>query len=206
MEGGRAGAIVERNNVFPKSPTIDTLIFDKIKTYYIDTTPDKLPKAEVIKIKTGLNNFKLHRPANKTKNPMHLMVKIIGPDRWYISDAGRSSFSIMNNQFKVQKTASSPEGTVWVHEGQQYSYALVIGTFNPTDMDLGFVMRLPNIAGEVTKIVAKDLQRPVHMDMGDLDGDGLDDMVIAEYGKNTGSLGWWKQEPSGNFKKKYFEE
>lgn len=199
LEGGRAGEIVERSNVFPKSPTIDPLIFDKIKSYYLDTAPEKLPEPQGKEIKTGLKNFKLHSPAYKTKNPMHLMVKIIGPDRWYISDAGRSSFSLMNNEFKVQKTASSPEGTVWVHEGKAYSYALVIGTFNPTDMDLGFVMRLPNASGELTKIVAKDLQRPVHMDMGDLDGDGLEDMVIAEYGKNTGSLGWWKQGPSGNF-------
>ncbi|MBR9777724.1 MAG: VCBS repeat-containing protein [Cytophagales bacterium] len=201
LEGGRAGEIVERSNVFPKSPTIDPLIFDKIKSYYLDTAPEKLPEPQGKEIKTGLKNFKLHSPAYKTKNPMHLMVKIIGPDRWYISDAGRSSFSLMNNEFKVQKTASSPEGTVWVHEGKAYSYALVIGTFNPTDMDLGFVMRLPNASGEVTKIVAKDLQRPVHMDMGDLDGDGLEDMVIAEYGKNTGSLGWWKQGPSGKFQK-----
>ncbi len=201
LEGGRAGVIVERANVFPKSPTIDTLIFNKIKAFYLEQAPEQLPNSPIKEIKKNLDYFKLHKPASKTKNPMHLMVRIIGPNQWYISDAGRSTFSIMDNKFKVQKTASSPEGTVWVHQGKEYSYALVIGTFNPTDMDLGFVMRLPNTPGQVTKIMAKDLQRPVHMDMGDLDGDGLEDMVIAEYGKNTGSLGWWKQGPSGNLQK-----
>ena len=201
LEGGRAGEIVERGNVFPKGPTIDTLIFNKIKAYYLDEAPEQLPDSPAKEIKEGLNYFKLHKPASKTKNPMHLMVKIIGPDQWYISDVGRSSFSIMDNQFKVQKTASSPEGTVWVHQGNEHTFALVIGTFNPTDMDLGFVMRLPSTRGQPTRIIAKNLQRPVHMDMGDLDGDGLEDMVISEYGKNTGSLAWWKQDPSGNFQK-----
>jgi hypothetical protein len=201
LEGGRAGTIVERSNVFPKSPVIDTLVFEKIKAYYLEEAPDKLKNDFTRNIKEELRLFDLHKPLIKTKNPMHLMVKIIGPDQWYISDAGRSSFSIMNNDFKVQKTAKSPEGTVWIQDGANHTFALVIGTFNPTDMNLGFVMRLPNAPGQPTIITARNLQRPVHMDLGDLDGDGLEDMVICEYGKNTGALAWWKQDPSGGFKK-----
>ncbi|WP_439482971.1 FG-GAP repeat domain-containing protein [Cyclobacterium plantarum] len=206
MEGGRAGQIVARNNVFPESPTIDTLVFNKISAYFLEQAPDKLDGPVENDIRIGLEGFTLRRPDSQTRNPMTLMVHISGPNRFYISDVGRSSLAIMNNAFQVQKTAPSPEGTVWIHEGERYDYALVIGTFNPTDMDLGFVMRLPDGPGQPTPIIARNLQRPVHMDRGDLDGDGLEDMVICEYGKQTGSLAWWKQDQNGNYLKRILRQ
>src|SRR5690606_9002357 len=36
IEGGRAGQIVEKRNIFPLYPTLDTAIFKKIKKYYLD--------------------------------------------------------------------------------------------------------------------------------------------------------------------------
>ena len=40
--------------------------------------------------------------------------------------------------------------------------------------------------GKPTPILARNLQRPVHMDRGDLDGElAWKDMVICEYGKTN---------------------
>ncbi|MEX2569646.1 MAG: VCBS repeat-containing protein [Cyclobacteriaceae bacterium] len=202
IEGGRAGQFVEKMNIFPREPTIDTAIFNKIKRYYLKEAPEKLPKAPSKNIKVGLKDFKVKRPSNKTKNPMTALVKVSAPNEIYISDVGRSTLSIMDKNMNVLKTAPSPEGTVWIKKHKNATYALVIGTFNPTDMNLGYVMELPSKPGQVTKIPIKDLQRPVHLDVGDLDGDGLEDMVICEYGKHTGSLSWWKQEMGGQYSKK----
>ncbi|MEX2512585.1 MAG: VCBS repeat-containing protein [Cyclobacteriaceae bacterium] len=202
IEGGRAGQFVEKMNIFPHQPTIDTAIFNKIKKHYLKEAPELLPKAPAKNITVGLKNFKVKRPSDKTKKPMTVMVKVAAPNEIYISDAGRSTLSIMDQNMKVLKTAPSPEGTVWIKKHENATFALVIGTFNPTDMNLGFVMELPSKPGQATKIPIKDLQRPVHLDVGDLDGDGMDDMVISEYGKQTGSLAWWKQEWSGQYRKK----
>ncbi|SHM34671.1 Repeat domain-containing protein [Cyclobacterium lianum] len=201
IEGGRAGQIVNRQNIFPEMPVIDSLIFNKISAYFLREAPAMLSIPEKEKIQIGMPGFSLRKPESPTKNPMTLMVHISGPDRFYISDVGRSVLAIMNNSFEVQQMSPSPEGTVWIHEGDRYDYALVIGTFNPTDMDLGFVMRLPDAPGQPAAILARNLQRPVHMDRGDLDGDGLEDMVICEYGKQTGSLAWWKQDQNGAYQK-----
>lgn len=202
IEGGRAGQFVERMNVFPANATIDTAVFNKIKGFYLEEAPEHLAQPLPKTITEELKNFKVKRPSAKTKNPMTSLVKVSGPNRIYISDVGRSTLSIMDKNMKVLKTAPSPQGTVWIHEGDQASYALVIGTFNPTDMNLGFVMQLPTNPGDPTKILAQDLQRPVHMDFGDLNSDGMEDMVICEFGKNTGSLSWWEQNASGNFTRK----
>lgn len=201
LEGGRAGQIVEQQQVFPKTPIIDSLIFGKISRYYLEQAPEQLTLEKREPIRKGLPHFRLKKPSSKTKNAMTLMVKIDSPDRFFISDAGRSSLSIMDADFQVIKTARSPEGTVWIHTDEKGSLALVIGTFNPTDMDLGFVMQLPDAPGQPTPILVQNLQRPVHLDRGDLDGDGLDDLLICEYGKQTGGLSWWKQNPNGRFQK-----
>lgn len=132
---------------------------------------------------------------------MTLMVKIDAPNRFYISDVGRSALAIMDANFQAIKTARIPEGTSWIHKDESGTFALVIGTFNPTDMDLGYVMQLPDSPGDPTRILAQSLQRPVHLDKGDLDGDGREDLVICEYGKQTGSLSWWKQDQAGNYQK-----
>lgn len=202
LEGGRAGQIVEQRGIFPLTPTLDTLIFQKISTYYLEEAPARLAlKEREESVRVGLPYFNLRKPGGKTKNPMTLMVKIDAPDRFYISDVGRSALAIMDADFQVLKTARIPEGTSWIHQDDAGTLALVIGTFNPTDMDLGYVMQLPEGPGDPTRILVQNLQRPVHLDRGDLDGDGRDDLVICEYGKQTGSLSWWKQDRAGNFQK-----
>jgi hypothetical protein len=201
LEGGRPGQLVEKLNIFPTTPTLDTAIYRKIKSFYLEEAPENLPPSSAGKISTGLRNFKVKKPPYKSKNPMTTLVKISSQNGFYISDAGTSTLSILDRNLKTVKSAPAPGGAVWIHEGENASYALVIGTFNPTDMNLGFLMRLPDRPGGDAKILAQDLHRPVHADFGDFDGDGLEDIVICEYGKHTGSLSWWKQERDGSYRR-----
>ena len=201
IEGGRAGQFVERANLFPRQPTLDTTIFNKIKAYYLEEAPEKLLKGENGPIKTGLKNFNVVTPSYRSNNPMTSLVKIAAPNKIYVSDVGTSSLSILDGQFKVLRNAPTREGVSWVYEENDVSMALVMGTFNPTDMNIGYLMTLPQKRGGDARILVSDLQRPVHMDLGDLDGDGAMDVVICEYGKHTGSLSWWKQDNSGTYRR-----
>ncbi|MEX2592293.1 MAG: VCBS repeat-containing protein [Anditalea sp.] len=201
IEGGRAGQFVEKMNIFPVNPTIDTAIYNKIKRYYMDEAPEKIPMPPSRHITKGLKNFSVKKPPYKSKNPMTSFVKISEQNGIYISDVGSSTLSIMDKNLKVVESARTREGTVWIHEDENASYALVVGTFNPTDMNIGYLMKLPSTSGDQPRILMQNLHRPVHVDFGDLDGDGLEDIVICEYGRNIGSLSWWKQDRSGNYRK-----
>jgi hypothetical protein len=201
IEGGRAGQFVERANLFPRSATLDTAIFNKIRAYYMEEAPEILTKPEKKEIKIGLKNFKVVTPPYRANNPMTSLVKIAGANKIYVSDVGTSSLSILDRQFKVIRNAPTREGVSWIYEDQRVSMALVMGTFNPTDMNIGYLMTLPQNRGGDARILVSDLQRPVHMDVGDVDGDGKTDVVICEYGKHTGSLSWWKQDNSGTYRR-----
>nr|MBI1228975.1 VCBS repeat-containing protein [Cytophagales bacterium] len=202
IEGGRAGQFVERANLFPKQPSLDTAIFNKIRAYYLVEAPEALPQAPQPSIKMGLKNFNVVLPSYRANNPMTSLVKIVAPNKIYVSDVGTSSLSILDGQFKVQRNAPTREGVSWIYETSDVSLALVMGTFNPTDMNIGYLMTLPQNRGGDARILVSDLQRPVHFDVGDLDGDGNDDFVICEYGKHTGSLSWWQQDNSGTYRRK----
>ena len=133
---------------------------------------------------------------------MTSFVKISGENEIYISDVGTSTLSILDRDMNVSKSFPAPQGTTWLHkDNNDTSYALVVGTFNPTDLNLGYLMRLPTFSEEGAKILVSGLQRPVHVDFGDLDGDGLEDIVICEFGNHTGALSWWKQDADGNYQR-----
>jgi len=199
---GRAGQLVEKMNVFPVSQTLDTATFNRIKAYYLDEAPEKLPGMPAKNITVGLKNFEVRKPAYKMRSPMTSLVKISGENGVYISDVGTSTLSILDKSLNVSRSFPAPQGAAWVHTGDNaVSHALFMGAFNPTDLNLGYLMRLPAASGEAAKILVSGLQRPVHVDFGDLDADGLEDLVISEFGNHTGALSWWKQDAEGNYER-----
>ncbi|MCC5932056.1 MAG: VCBS repeat-containing protein [Cyclobacteriaceae bacterium] len=203
FEGGRARLFVERMNVFPEKQTLDTAIYNKITRYYLDEAPAELPAPPKKNIKTGLKHFKLVKPGFRSNNPTTNLVKVTENDGIYFSDMASSRLSIVDpTTLKVVRSARTPEGAVWINEYERNIYATVIGTFNPSDHDHGFLMQLPGPGGGSAKKIIQNLQRPVHADFGDLDGDGLTDIVISEFGKHTGSLSWWRQDEQGNYRKR----
>jgi hypothetical protein len=73
-----------------------------------------------------------------------------------------------------------------------------MGSFSPTDAPVGSIVRVPK-KGNRAEILLDGLQRPVHSDWVDLNGDGRQDGVVCEFAKWTGKLAWWEQDTLGNF-------
>ncbi|MEL7342577.1 MAG: VCBS repeat-containing protein, partial [Bacteroidota bacterium] len=104
-------------------------------------------------------------------------------------------------KLEVQQAANTREGLVHLHESPAAYYLTVMGQFSPTDASEGFVMALSKQAGQV-KVILPNLQRPVHTEYADLDGDGLQDLLVSEFGKWTGGLSWWKGKADGSFEER----
>ena len=64
-----------------------------------------------------------------------------------------------------------------------------MGLMDPSNDSLGNVVRFDPKEGEwKTEIIQEKLMRPVHVSWGDLNGDGLQDRVIAQFGNHLGKL------------------
>ena len=77
--------------------------------------------------------------------------------------------------------------TMTIQQPEAY-LVTVMGSFSPTDQTLGKLVSLPRSTNQSTKIILDGLQRPVHTSMADFDADGLEDLVVCEFGKWTGAL------------------
>lgn len=69
---------------------------------------------------------------------------------------------------------------------------LTIGSIAPSEEKKGFIFPLDSaVLNKPTSQLIAALARPVQFAKGDINGDGKDDLVVAESGNHTGKLSWF---------------
>lgn len=199
FEAGLAGNIVQRANVFPEQATIKAEDWDKIYAYYLRKSPKAL-KVEAPEISLDLAQFKVSLPGYRLSPPSSTLVQF-NDQGFLLGDANTGSLYQFDQQRTMQQYLKVQEGAVSVHENEDALFVTVMGSFSPTDEPSGRLLRLPKKPGEKGTILIPGLQRPVHSDFGDLNGDGLEDIITCEFAKWTGGLAWWENKGNAPFEK-----
>jgi hypothetical protein len=198
FEEGIAGRIVKAAGIFPKAPQLPREQWKKIVRYYREQAPREAPSPPPHdSLTTGLEGFRLRAPSFRADPPMTSLVKI-GPQaaRVYVGDAkaDASTLTILNDQFTEENTVvlPSPPVALWV-EGSDL-FVTSMGQMPPTDTPSGRIMKLFLRPGETkyrsSVTLIDSLQRPVDATYADLNQDGIDDVVVCEFGFRTGRLSW----------------
>ena len=69
---------------------------------------------------------------------------------------------------------------------------LTIGSIAPSEEKKGFIFPLDSaVLNKPTTSLITALARPVQFAKGDINGDGKEDLVVAEFGNHTGKLSWF---------------
>ncbi len=198
FESGPGGKKVREANTFPAEQRIDNASWEKIKAYYMVNAPDSLSK--ITASYQPLKQFEPIIPDYQLSPPSTTMVQFSEEGSFYIGDANSRSLLHFNANLNLLKVGKVPEGAVHIHETKQHLWVTAMGSFSPTDAPSGMLIRYPKEKGRPA-VMVDSLQRPVHAAFSDLDGDGLEDVVISEFGKWTGGLSWWKQNANGTYTK-----
>ena len=195
---GEEGEMVKRANTFPQKQLLPDSIWRQIEDHYLSLAPDSLENVSAGKISIGLKLFEVVETPYRLSPPSTTCVTF-GEHDLYIGDAHSQKLYQFNKRLQLQNAANTKESAVWINEKEKSLFITVMGSFSPTDAPSGFLMELPKSRqGKVRKVI-DGLRRPVHTSLGDLNDDGLEDVVICEFAKWTGRLTWWEQTPAGEY-------
>jgi hypothetical protein len=208
FEQGIGGQIVRRSKIYPEEPQLAAEDWQKIVDFYIQEAPDTIlpPKRDVNIIKK-LQHFQYKRSPYRHQPPLTSMLKIL-PNRQGIvfgdSKGSNSNLSFLNGMLEKDYNVKLNTTPVHYYEKNDTVFLTMIGkNIYPHDAPHGTVQKVyrnPQTNNfSSSKVIIENLQRPVHAEYADLNADGLEDIIICEYGNLTGKLVWYENEGASGY-------
>ncbi|MEW6301918.1 MAG: VCBS repeat-containing protein [Verrucomicrobiota bacterium] len=189
-------------NIVPKVPLMSIEEWRAICTYYLSTAPQETaPQKPRPPIEVGLKQFDVFRPSFQTTQTV-TMVKIDPPNkRIFVGIERDTTIRILSAAGTEIASAGLPSAPVELIQEDGDMYVLTIGSYLPSDTPLGKLVKLgpPKEGGGGMVQLIDELQRPVDMALGDLNGDGRKDFVVCGYGNYLGAFSWFEALPNGKY-------
>ena len=203
-DGTSDGRHVREAGVFPKTPALSRAEWERIEAYYLGAAPAALSRPAVPAVATGIAPFRARAADFRVASPMVALVQIdAARRRIYVGDAtfGASTLALLDGAGRTLATWPTPSPVTHVQARGDTLAVVFTGRLNPSDAPSGSVALIPGWRpGEAAPAPAwraDSLQRPVHASWADLSGDGVDDVVVSEFGNLTGRLAWYERRPAG---------
>ncbi len=179
------------SNLYPNSPVLAQEDWLKIVNYYTTNAPEKpLPQGDKQPVKIGLPFFDVATIPSKGRLCMISMLKIDTINhQLYVSRREKSALEIYDKSLKKQDSIriESPISDMIIKTGEKY--VLQMGLMDPNDLAKGSLCKM----GSQNQLVKHidSLQRPVNLNLSDLNQDGIEDFIICNYGNRLGNLTWY---------------
>lgn len=212
LEGAIDKDLVRRLDIFPEKPRIDEESWEKISDYYLSSAPDALPKKQDDPVPAPLEGFEVIVPAYKTSTPLTTLVEIDEKhSTLYVGGAqgNAGALALLNTAFRMTDGVKlpSPPVDITVH-GDALSLTLVGALIlqpahNPTGQLLHISRRPGDNRYSLGQTFQDPLRRPLQTVFDDINGDGREDLLVADFGYYTGALTLYEngKGAGGGFKK-----
>lgn len=198
IEGAINPDLVKEQNMFPEKQLISDEEWRKIMDYYISSAPESLLSNESKDtLFAPIEGFEIIIPSFK-REPFKTTLVKIDPERSYIyvgeSKGNIGSLTILNNDFEIIDNIMLPTPPTDVNISDDTLALTLAGSLRlaPSNNPFGELVYIFRTLGDdkysfFSKFL-NDLSRPVQTVFEDINGNGFEDMLIAEFGYYTGSL------------------
>lgn len=189
-------------------PSLSLSEWQQIVEYFEAEAPDTLnvPVSPDF-AETDLPLFSVREPEwTSDARPATVMVAVDASARnVYYSDATAGQTYRSDAPLTASTSVSSLPATVDVHflpdsSGGRHGVFTSIGTMRPVDRAYGDV-RSVHLGSDSSRVLARNLPRPVRSVPGDFNRDGLRDWIVCGFGYTRGGLYLLEQQPDGTFEK-----
>ena len=203
IEAGSGGDLVRAAKVFPDSAVMSRDDWARIAAWYLGNAPATLPTPAIPPVAVGLPGFRVRVPDFHVASPMVTLLHIDSVQRrLYVGDAalGQGTLNILDGTGHRLTSLRLPSPLSNLQTSGDTMRAVFMGQLNPSDAPRGAVALLSGWREDRSPLVAWEvdrLQRPVFATWADLNGDGLEDVVVSEFGNMTGRLAWYERLPGG---------
>ncbi|WP_234571517.1 FG-GAP repeat domain-containing protein [Rhodohalobacter sp. 614A] len=206
-------------NYYPSEPVLSTQEWKKIQDYYLRAAPQDLNKTERIPpiivdtlfFSAAFSDVQAEEPPGVTAVKFDPVNRLI-----YASDFHEGIFMVLNedlqleHRFEIESTLADIQFLSKSKQrkpGLQEFLFTFIGHLYPSDAPYGSV-RTGSYDPEarslsVDSILVSDITRPVESQFADLNRDGLEDLLVNEFGHRMGSLFWVENKGSGIAQEKH---
>ncbi|HRP56177.1 VCBS repeat-containing protein [Agriterribacter sp.] len=211
FDKGASGEIVRNAGIYPESPVLAKADWHKIEQYFMEHAPDSIPDPlRKSPIRIGLRHFKYKEPSFSRRPSLTTMVKILPGSRGIVyndSKSRRNILTFLTPGLSEDYSIVLPTTPVQFDEKLNGLYLTTTGNgIFPTDAPVGAVQRWVKNGSQPgykpEDFIIGNLQRPVCIAYGDLNKDGLEDIVVCEFGNQTGRLSWYENTGKGGYNKR----
>ena len=194
--------------IFPEQPVISKAEWQAIFDYYEDNAPGRSESSAGGGTTIGLPGFVIQPPALSFSPPLTTLVQIQESyNAFFVGNyAAKSSLVLLHEQGNLMYRFDLPGAPVTTRIDRERLFILSMGRGpEPTVTSAGaiYVVDDPN---EGPKELLSDLKRPVDLKLGDLNGNGLIDLLVCEYGHYTGKLSWYENKGEDSYTRHVLSE
>ena len=204
----QALAVLDAAGVYPDYPLVPLDVWPDIVDFYLQEAPEKpLPREKEPEIAPELPQFEVFKPGYRTPFPFTTLVKIdTVHGRIYIGDSADNSLAVLDGHGReLQKIPSIPT-PVAIDLRAEEAWITSIGAVFPSDNPQGKLIALPVDGTQLTfppREILTELSRPTFTTYADLNGDGLEDIVMSGFGYRAGHFSWFENMGQGNYREHF---
>ena len=193
--------IIARANVYPDEAQVPVSEWDALVAYFLNQAPaTPAPREHEPEARIGLNQFRVVESGPSRKTPATTLVQIDN-GRLFVGDFERSGLTVFDGAGRIVEELTTPHAPIALRRRGRELWVTDIGSVFPSDMPSGSLLLFRETDGRYGPSEARltNLQRPTHTTFGDVNQDGVEDLVVSEFGHRVGRLVWYEGRPEGGY-------
>lgn len=192
------GPFISEATTFKPKISVNEMVM--LEQYILDSAPDKLVANRIPQLEK-LEAFEQIPIALDNQNGAlitYLAYRNDDSELYYGTIAGElSTYNFKNEEITKKFQGETP--VTWFNQKDTIKYVTEVGLFDPSELEQGTIVK---ISEKGSQNMLGKFHRPVHTLVKDLNSDGKDEIVISEFGNETGKLSMLVENDRAEFEKK----